>query len=124
MRIKLVLFFCFISITAFAQNGITFEVEELSKPEIWLSTRSCDDIYKELILSDVKLWLGKVKRENIDFPFNIIAKSEAPEYLVSYNYNSFFNGMYRAYADHRPFVFVTGHDLVVNQSRFCTACRS
>lgn len=32
MRIKLVLFFCFISITAFAQNGITFEVEELSKP--------------------------------------------------------------------------------------------
>lgn len=104
MRIKLVLFFCFISITAFAQNGITFEVEELSKPEIWLSTRSCDDIYKELILSDVKLWLGKVKRENIDFPFNIIAKSEAPEYLVSYNYNSFFNGMYRAYADHRPFV--------------------
>ena len=53
MRIKLVLFFCFISITAFAQNGITFEVEELSKPEIWLSTRSCDDIYKELILSDV-----------------------------------------------------------------------
>ena len=49
MRIKLVLFFCFISITAFAQNGITFEVEELSKPEIWLSTRSCDDIYKELI---------------------------------------------------------------------------
>lgn len=46
MRIKLVLFFCFISITAFAQNGITFEVEELSKPEIWLSTRSCDDIYK------------------------------------------------------------------------------
>ena len=76
MRIKLVLFFCFISITAFAQNGITFEVEELSKPEIWLSTRSCDDIYKELILSDVKLWLFFGKKEKKKFLFYIITKKK------------------------------------------------
>lgn len=35
---------------------------------------------------------------------NIIAKSEAPDSLVTFGYHSFFNGMYQAYADHRPFV--------------------
>lgn len=104
MRTAIILLSFFSIIPAFAQNAVTFEVEKLSKPETWLPTQTCDDIYKNLILSDVNLWLGKVKRENIDYPFHIITQSEAPEYLVSFNYNSFFNGMYRAYADHRPFV--------------------
>jgi hypothetical protein len=39
-----------------------------------------------------------------DFPFGIVAKSELPDKLVSFGYHSFFNGMYQAYADHRPFV--------------------
>ena len=33
----------------------------------------------------------------------IYAQSELPDKLVSYNYNSFFRGMYNAYATHRPF---------------------
>lgn len=45
------------------------------------------------------------KRKDINVPFNIIAKSEAAhDSLVNYNYNSFFYGMYQAYANHRPFV--------------------
>ena len=37
-------------------------------------------------------------------PFNVIAKSESPDSLLYFGYNSFFCGMYQAYADHRPFV--------------------
>src|SRR5690606_32803682 len=43
-------------------------------------------------------------KDGIDFPFHIIAKSEAPDSLVFFGYHSFFNGMYEAYAHHRPFV--------------------
>lgn len=91
-------------VSTFAQNGVTFEVEKLSKPQRLLSVEFNDDIYKNLILSDVKLYPHELKKRNIDFPFDIIARSEAPDSLVSFGYNSFFNGMYQAYADHRPFV--------------------
>lgn len=46
----------------------------------------------------------EVEKQEKNPPFNIIAKSEAPDSLVSYRYHSFFQGMYQAYADHRPFV--------------------
>lgn len=97
-----ILVFC--SISTFAQNGTTFKVEELSKPEKPLYLSSYDKIYQRLILSDIELPPYKVANNNIDFPYNIIAKSEAPDSLVSMGYHSFFYGMYNAYADHRPFV--------------------
>lgn len=92
------------SVTAFGQKGITFEVEKLSKPKDFLMTKSHDDIYKEFILSETKRSLHQVKREKVNYPFNIIAKSETSDCLVYLEQNSFFKGMYRAYADHRPFV--------------------
>ena len=88
----------------FAQNGITFQVEELSKPEKYLLMRPSEEIYEWLILSDVNMYPKKIKDEGIDFPFNIIAKSQLPDSVVHFGYHSFFNGMYQAYADHRPFV--------------------
>ncbi len=91
-------------ISTFAQNGTTFKVENLSKPEKLLFIKSYEDIYKGLILSDLKIYPYEIKEKNINVPFNIIAKSEAPDSLVNYNYNSFFYGMYQAYANHRPFV--------------------
>lgn len=93
-----------ISINSFGQNGITFEIEELSKPEKRLFVRSYEDIYKNLILKDASLTQWDIKTKGIDFKYNILAKSQAPDSLVNYRYNSFFNGMYQAYADHRPFV--------------------
>ncbi len=93
-----------LSLTVFAQNGITFQVEELSKPEKLLRLSAVDDIFKRLILSDIQMSLSEVERENIDFPFGIVSKSQLPDSLVSFGYHSFFNGMYQAYADHRPFV--------------------
>ena len=87
---------------SFGQD-ITFKIEKLSKPEELLYLQSYNDIYKHLILKDA--WLDwYVDKNGIDFKYNILAKSEAPDSLVNYGYNSFFNGMYQAYADHRPFV--------------------
>lgn len=93
-----------ITVNVFGQQEVKFKVEELSKPEKLLITRNYDDLYKSLILSDVNMYPHQVEKGSIDFPFNIIAKSQAPDNLVSFGYHSFFNGMYQAYADHRPFV--------------------
>jgi hypothetical protein len=91
-----------------AQKGITFQIEELSKPEKLLDLESFDDICKRLILSDeyiVDVYMdSEINEEEIVYPFNIIAKSKLPDSLLYFRYHSFFNGMYQAYADHRPFV--------------------
>jgi len=99
--IKLILLFC-LPLSGFAQNGITFQVEELSKPKEYLFMRPSAEIYERLILSDVNMY--PVRNQSIDFPFNIVAKSQLPDNIVEFGYHSFFNGMYQAYADHRPFV--------------------
>lgn len=93
-----------ISISSFGQNGITFKLENLPKPERLLLLQSYNDIYKSLILKDAKLSKWDIEQIGIDFEYNILAKSQAPNSLVNYGFNSFFNGMYQAYADHRPFV--------------------
>jgi len=93
-----------ITINVFGQHEVKFKVEELSIPEKLLIKRSYNDVYKWLILSDVNMYPFQLEKDNIDFPFNIIAKSNAPDSLVIYGYHSFFYGMYQAYADHRPFV--------------------
>ncbi len=104
MKNSLLLLSMLCCMSAFAQKGITFEVEKLSKPEKLLSTKPYEEVYKSLILSDIKAFPYELEKGNIQVPFNIIAKSEAPAELVCFNYSSFFDGMYRAYADHRPFV--------------------
>lgn len=92
-----------IPILSFGQE-VTFKIEKLSKPERLLYLQSYDDIYKRLILKDASLSKWEIEKNEIDFKYDILAKSEAPDSLVSYGYNSFFNGMYQAYAEHRPFV--------------------
>ncbi|MBN2777057.1 MAG: DUF4419 domain-containing protein, partial [Bacteroidales bacterium] len=94
-----------ITINVFGQHEVKFKVEELSKPEYLLPTSGYSELYKNLILSDVNLSPYQLQKDSVDFPYNIIAKSQAPDSLVTlFGYHSFFNGMYRAYANHRPFV--------------------
>ena len=104
MRNALFYLLILFSVPIFAQNGITFKVEKLSKPERLLNLYSPDEIYESLILSDMNIEPYEIKEKNIKVPYHIIAKSESPDSLVSFGPNSFFNGMYQAYADHRPFV--------------------
>ncbi len=102
-KILVSLFVC-ISINAFSQDGVTFKVEELSKPSKLLYKQAVHEIYEGLIVSDFGMESYELKKNRTALPINIIAKSNAPDSLVSYRYHSFFNGMYQAYADHRPFV--------------------
>ena len=81
-----------------------FQNRKLSTPKNFLYLQSYDDIYKRLIMSETEVFSKEVEKQEKNPPFNIIAKSEAPDSLVSYRYHSFFQGMYQAYADHRPFV--------------------
>lgn len=108
------------SISAFAQKRITFKIEKLSTPENFLYLQSYDDIYKRLIMSETEVFSKEVEKQEKNPPFNIIAKSEAPDSLVSYRYHSFFQGMYQAYAEPQTVCVISGHDLVVNQPRLCT----
>ncbi len=93
-----------ITINAYSQDGVTFKVEELSKPNKLLYKKAYSAIYEDLIITDMGMEPYQVKKNSVALPINIIAKSNAPDSLVSYRYHSFFNGMYQAYADHRPFV--------------------
>lgn len=104
MRNVLFCLFILCSVSAVAQKGVTFKIENLSKPKELLDLYSHNEIYERLILSDMDIAPYKVKKDNLKIPYNILAKSEAPDSLVSYGYNSFFNGMYQAYANHRPFI--------------------
>lgn len=103
-RLSMILTLLVSTINVFGQQEVKFIVEELSKPEKLVHNQGYDVLYKKLILSDVNMSPIEVKRDSIDFPYAIIAKSDAPDSLVVFGYHSFFNGMYQAYADHRPFV--------------------
>lgn len=83
-----------------AQKSITFQIEHLSKPEKTLPTLPYQDILENLIRLDN----GVSSKETYpEWPFNIVAKSDLKDKMVSRGYHSFFEGMYAAYADHRPF---------------------
>lgn len=94
----------FLAIAANAQTVRTFSIEQLKKPKSILPVASFDQILRNLILSDVNSNSREVEAANMQIPFNIIAKSSVADSLVDMGYHPFFNGMYHAYADHRPFV--------------------
>ena len=80
------LLFClclFGNLSAFAQHKVTFEVEELSKPEKLLPVRSCEDIYKRLILSEAgshgKQFFGFRKFLDFESNFMLGKRGKVPE---------------------------------------------
>jgi len=104
MKNRLMLILILMPLMIFAQKGITLKIENLSKPDHLLRLDAYDDIYEGLILTDVGLTKYQVANYKKDYPYNIVARSKAPDSLVNFGYHSFFNGMYQAYAEHRPFV--------------------
>lgn len=63
MKNTLFCLFIFCSVSTFAQNGITFKVEKLSKPEELLHLHSPNEIYENLILSDMNIEPYEIKKE-------------------------------------------------------------
>lgn len=93
----------FLAAIPFASYGdITFKVEELSKPEGLLPVTSYRTLCERLIASDLGMGVSGYNKKYGDL--GIVAISEAPDSLVSLGYHAFVDGMYRAYAEHRPFV--------------------
>jgi hypothetical protein len=103
MRNKIIIIFSFFSSLSFSQ-GISFKVEELKKPDNLLYQTYYKDLLQNLMLSNVDIPKYYIDSNKIDVPIRIIANSNLPDSLVYFGNNSFFNGMYQAYAEHRPFV--------------------
>ncbi|GAB3935412.1 DUF4419 domain-containing protein [Mucilaginibacter myungsuensis] len=103
MKRILLIILCFAcALNASAQSPYTFKVEELSKPERTLLTRPYQSILEGLINVDHDKLRSYGKANKIP-DFNIVAKSDIKHPIVNWGYHSFFQGMYAAYSDHRPF---------------------
>ncbi len=87
----------------YAQKSITFKVERLTPPDQLLKTEDYQTILEDLIRADKGMSRFPLNRPHTDPPFNIVAKSKIDGQMVSRGYHSFFEGMYAAYAEHRPF---------------------
>jgi hypothetical protein len=91
-------------LSVFGQPGVTFTVEDLSRPAERLRTVPATEIYRSLVRLDVGQEYGGGTTDKVDYHYNIVAQSRTDGELVHFRNHSFFSGMYRAYADHRPFV--------------------
>ncbi|MDR1809122.1 MAG: DUF4419 domain-containing protein [Prevotella sp.] len=105
MKKVLLYVFFLLPVLGFAQNSITIQVEQLSKPEQLLPEYTTLRIYKSLIRKDANMSAIKKAKDTLDYPYGILAQSHADINLVHFgSSHPFFQGMYAAYADHRPFV--------------------
>jgi len=88
----------------YADNKISFQVEELTKPVELLQEDKLLKIIEDIIQSESTKEKNKEKDSEIKIDYNIRGRYNGPNKLVNYGSHSFFRGMYKAYADHRPFV--------------------
>jgi hypothetical protein len=101
--VLLIILISIVSFPLFAQNGRTFDVEELSPPKTKVFPAfSYRQIAENLIREDRRL-PGDRLPQDVGGQANIIALSDINTPLVSRGFHSFFEGMYAAYADHHPF---------------------
>jgi len=92
-------------VAALSQSSVTFDIERLEAPGEALEERTPDEIFNRL----VRLNTGEDERSVSDkqaarIDRTIVARSAFDRDMVFFGFNPFFNSMYRAYADHRPFV--------------------
>jgi len=109
MKIQLTILSVLIFSIINAQHKTTFKIENLSKPENVLPVNHYNKICERLIIKDERFYSPKDRSDiyfkNTTFDNKIIvAQSNVNDSLVDFGYHSFFNGMYEAYAHHRPFV--------------------
>ena len=109
MKKTLSILLLLIPFIVFGQKGITFKVEELSKPEKLLNAQEISQIYERLIqVPEIKarFYLNSdlLLKQKLESSNTIVKMSDLPDSLINFGANSFFYGMYQAYADHRPFV--------------------
>ncbi|RZK09605.1 MAG: DUF4419 domain-containing protein, partial [Flavobacterium sp.] len=104
MKWNIFILFLTLSSVSWAQKQITFKVETLVPPTKLLPRTASSNVYNSMILSDAGLSNYEVLQQKKPFEYNIVSKSKDIDSLVTFGQHPFFNGMYQAYADHRPFV--------------------
>lgn len=94
-----------LALSAFGQQeGQRIFIEALSKPTQTLSTQTPRQIYEEMILDHLHLSRNDIAKQGDTSDLGIVAMGDAPKQLVNFGTHSFLQGMYRAYAEHYPFV--------------------
>lgn len=86
------------------KNAITFEIEPVEKAQKLLATTDYSEILKKLEHCHVVEQQNLINFREEEMISGIVAKSKITDPIVDMNFNPFFNGMYAAYAEHRPFV--------------------
>lgn len=119
MKNTLFCLFIFCSVSTFAQNGITFKVEKLSKPEELLHLHSPNEIYENLILSDMNIEPYEIKRRISRFLIISLQRANLPTVsflLVLILFQRYVSGLCGSQA----ICIVPGYDLAINQPGICT----
>ncbi|PXV65554.1 uncharacterized protein DUF4419 [Dysgonomonas alginatilytica] len=88
----------------YADTKITFQIEDLKRVDTTLDEEGLHTIFENIIKDDFDKARGYSEDKDIDIEYNIKSYYNGPEKLVNFGNYSFFRGMYKAYADHRPFV--------------------
>ncbi|MFT3903437.1 MAG: DUF4419 domain-containing protein [Niabella sp.] len=104
MKQTIFLLFIILPTILLAQKRISFEIEKLDPPKELLLKESDKEIFSKLILQDANLTKEVAKGNNFEPLKKIVATYKAPQNFVNFGFHSFFDGMYHAYAEHRPFV--------------------
>ncbi|GAB3016057.1 DUF4419 domain-containing protein [Niabella terrae] len=98
-----VLLLCWLTFPTAAQQSFKFTIENLKAPDFLLPEYTGNEIFNSLMAIDA----GYTTRKQPPADFNplpdLVARSSTDHSLVHYGYHSFFDGMYHAYAEHRPF---------------------
>lgn len=102
MKYRLLFYACCCSIIAYGQKS--FEIEKLTPPKNSLTEKSRAALLQELVLKDANLESTPSNITAYQPLKKIVATGRFNDSLVNYGYHSFFDGMYAAYSDHRPFV--------------------
>lgn len=85
-------------------QSYTFGIEKLTPPNTLLQEMPDTTIYKKLLWQDAGFTDNSLTKPTSYNPFaEVVASYHASSALVNYGYHSFFDGLYHAYAEHRPF---------------------
>ncbi len=104
MKLKpVILLLLFNVFVAKAQKSIIINIEDLKRPAEKLRVDSYQTILEDLIQSYNDKNSYEDEYKHVKPQFNIVAKSAIDDKLVNLGYHPFFEGMYHAYAEHRPF---------------------
>lgn len=95
---------CLLPVFLFGQKSLTFKIEKLEPPKEILKAESKFEIFSKLLLLDANLTKEVAQKNNFDPLKQIVASYKAPQSFVNFGFHSFFDGMYHAYAEHRPVV--------------------